>query len=803
MKISYTLLKTFLDIDFSYEEMADLLTDIGLEVEGTTHFESIKGALKGIFVGEVLSCEPHPNADRLKLTQINIGEKTLLQIICGAPNIATGQKVPVATIGTMLYSEEGNFTIKKSKIRDVYSFGMVCSEKELGLGDANNGIMVLDENLPIGKPLQEIFKVEKDIIFEIGLTPNRSDAMSHFGVARDLRAALLYRNSDKKAQDFKKPCVENFTSQTKNKIEIVLEKPDLVRRYAGVLIENITIKPAPLWIQNKLKALGLKPINNIVDITNYVLHELGQPLHAFDLEKIKKQKIIVKTFEKSKKITTLDGKIHNLKNEDLMICDGVENPLCIAGVFGGMDSGVSEKTQNIFLESAYFDAISIRKTAKKQGLHTDASFRFERGVDVEMVVYALKRAALLIQENAGGNIGEIVDIYQKSMKPFSVTLSYGQIKKLVGEEIPKKDVRNILEYLEIKIISETKEKMILEVPSYRTDVQRPADVIEEILRIYGYNNISFAKHFKMPILKENNAQKKYKSSEKISNYLIGQGFFQIMNNSLTKPAFIKETNVSILNPLSSDLSVMRSSLLFGGLETIAYNINRKNKNLLFFEWGHVYFKNEKYLQQKKLGLWLSGNKIENSWKNSTQAFDFYDLKNQVFSVIKQCSYAKIKIQPTQQENYKQAFLIFADEKKVGTFGEINKDVLQNFQINQNVFYADLDGQMLLENTQNKHKIRLKDLPKYPQVYRDFALLIDEKITFEQLLELALQTEKKILKGVNLFDVYQGEKLPKGKKSYALRFVLQDENKTLSEKQIEKTMAKLQKAFEATFQASLR
>ena len=805
MKISYNGLKTFFKIDLPSEQVADLLTDIGLEVEGITTFESIKGGLRGVVVGEVLSCAQHPNADRLRIAEVAIGTDAPLQIVCGAPNVAVGQKVSVATIGTVLYKAKESFTIKKSKIRGAISCGMICAEDELGLGDSHEGIMILDKNLKVGTPLQEVFKVENDTIFEIGLTPNRADAMSHLGVARDLRAVILQRMpKEKNAQTLRKPAVENFRSQTQHTIDIAVERPDGAGRYAGVLIEQVQIKPSPHWIQNRLKALGLKPINNVVDITNYVLHELGQPLHAFDLQKIKDEKILVKTLKDKTKFTTLEGTQRSLSSEDLMICDGQENPLCLAGILGGIDSGVTQDTKNIFLESAYFDSVAIRKSAKRHGLNTDASFRFERGTDITMVVYALKRAALLIQQTAGGSIGQVVDIYKKDIAPFDVELSYRQIEKLAGQTIPQKTLHSILEHLDIKILKQNAEKMFLQVPSYRVDVQRPADVIEEILRIYGYNNIAFSNHFKMPVLENNPEQKYYKTAHKISNYLVGQGFYQIMNNSLTQPAYVEQSeSVSVENPLSGDLSVMRQSLLFGGLESIVYNINRQHKNVRFFEWGNVYYKKEKYQQEKRLGIWLSGNKIESSWYEPDKAFDFYYLKDVVFNLAKQLQIGKINMAPVEDKHFEQAVALYVGKIKLGTLGVVNDSLLQHFQIAQKVFYADLYWEVLLQLSQHKNTIRLKDLPKYPEVHRDFALLIDENITFGALSDLALRTEKKILKKVALFDVYQGDKIPKGKKSYALRFVLQDATQTLNDKQIDKVMARLQKSFERTFGASLR
>ena len=804
MKISYNWLKQFLNIDWEAEKIGELLTNIGLEVEGITIFESVKGGLKGVVVGEILKCEPHPNADRLKVTSVDIGDGDPLQIVCGAPNVARGQKVAVAVLGTILYGNEDSFKIKKAKIRGVESFGMICAKDELGLGENHcDGIMILKKTLPVGTPVSNVFNVETDEIFEIGLTPNRADAMSHYGVARDLRAALIQKGF---IAELVVPNVDDFTCDDDEKIEIIVEAQNSVPRYAGVVIKGVEIAESPDWMQKRLRAIGLTPINNLVDVTNYVLHELGQPLHAFDLDKIQGDRIVLKTLLKDTKFITLDGVERSLDIQDLMVCDGDSNPICIAGVFGGKDSGISENTRNIFLESAYFDSISVRRSAKRHGLNTDASFRFERGIDIEMVTYALKRAALLIQQIAGGTIGKIIDIYNNSIKPFEISLSFPQIDRLIGEKIPRPTIENILKSLDICIKNIEKDTMYLSVPSYRVDVQRAVDVIEEILRIYGYNKIEFSDKLNISII--NTSNEHHKIENKISNYLVGRGFYEMMANSLTKSTYLQENNdrekVFILNPLSSDLLMMRQSLLFGGLESIAYNINRKNKNLQLFEFGNTYQKFEgKYEQKKCLALFASGNYIENSWYAENKKYDFFYLKAIVLSLMQKMGIEDITTKSTGNQIFAEAIALYVGKIKLAELGVIASDILKIFDIVQPVFYADLNWEEILKFSSNKKKIIVKPLPKYPEVHRDLALLIDNTVTFENLYKLAFQTERKFLKKVDLFDVYQGENLPKGKKSYALSFVLQDESKTLKDAQIDEIMFKLQQSFEKHIGAILR
>ena len=808
MKISYNWLKQFLKIDWQAVKTGELLTDLGLEVEGIDLIESIKGSLKGVVVGEVLTCEKHANADKLKVTTVNIGQEKAIQIVCGAPNVAVGQKVPVATVGTVLYDEKGEaFKIKKGKIRGELSFGMICAEDELGLGKAHDGILVLDDALVAGSSIAEVFKIETDEVFEIGLTPNRADAMSHYGTARDLRAGLMQQGIN---LELISPSVSNFhVDERKLKFDIEVEDKELAPRYCGVTISDLKIGDSPEWIQNKLKALGLAPINNIVDITNFVLHELGQPLHAFDATKVKGNKILVKTLAAGTKFVTLDDVERELDQEDLMICDADSNPLCLAGVFGGKDSGVSENTTSIFLESAYFNPISIRKSAKRHALNTDASFRFERGIDPNFTKYALKRAALLITEIAGGTISsDITDLYPTKIEDFELVISYKNVERLIGEKLSNETIKNILASLEIKINSETEGGLGLIVPAYRVDVKREADIIEEILRVYGYNNIEFSHKLNSSISFSNFNGVKIENI--VGNQLNSLGFHEIMSNSLTKANYIeysdnlnKENNVAMLNPLSKDLAVMRQSLLFSGLESISYNINRKNNSLKFFEFGKTYHKFEdSYEELKHLALFVSGNRTKDSWIGSHTSSDFFYVKGIVISLLERLGALKLKTTPTKNDVFSEGISLSLGKIKLADLGIVKKSILKSFGIKQEVLYVDFNWDNVLKIGSSKG-VKLKALPKFQAVKRDLSLLLDSSVNFGEIYNLAFQSERKILKEVDLFDVYEGNKLPANKKSYAVSFLLQDEAKTLDENQIDKVMQKLQTSFEKNLDASLR
>ena len=808
MKISYNWLKQFLQVDWEENKTSELLTDLGLEVEGIETKESIKGSLEGILVGEVLTCVQHPNADRLKITTVDLGTGDPVQIVCGAPNVAAGQKVPVATIGTTLYDDKGvGFKIKKGKIRGEESHGMICAEDELGLGTSHDGILILNKKLKVGTPAAEVFNIETDQVFEIGLTPNRADAMSHYGVARDFRAGLIQHGIN---LELITPSVSDFhVEQRRLRIDVEVENKDLAPRYCGISIVDVEVKDSPEWIQNRLKSIGITPKNNIVDITNYVLHELGQPLHAFDASKIKGNKVIVKTLAQGTKFTTLDEVERELHSEDIMICDAESNPLCIAGVFGGINSGVSEKTTSIFLESAYFNPVSIRKTAKRHALNTDASFRFERGIDINFAKYALKRAAILIKEYANGKIAsDVIDFYPEKIEDFQVFLSYESAFRLIGQEIDKETIKNILASLEIKISSETEGGLGLTIPSYRVDVQREADIIEEILRVYGYNNIKFSHKLNTSISFDSN--KDISLENIVANQLTTLGFNETMANSLTKEEYSSfsenlksEFNVTMLNPLSNDLKVMRQSLLFSGLESISYNLNRKNNSLKLYEFGKTYHKYEKgYQEDKHLTIFVSGARTKDSWTSLTQKSEFFYLKGIVMSILERIGVTNIKTSPVKSDVFSEGIVLSLGKNKLVEFGVIKKKILKEFGIKQEVLFADFDWTSIL-SISGKKKIKVSMLPKFPSVKRDLALLLDQKITFKEIYDLAFQSERNLLKDVGLFDVYQGDKLPEGKKSYAVSFVLQDNNKTLEDRQIDKIMQKLQQSFEKNLGAVLR
>jgi phenylalanyl-tRNA synthetase beta chain len=806
MKISYNWLKQFLKIDAPSEDISNILTDLGLEVEIVEKYQSVKGGLKGVVVGHVLTCEKHPDADRLNITTVDLGDGIPVQIVCGATNVAVGLKVPVATIGTKLFDKDGiEFEIKKGKIRGQESHGMICAEDELGLGASHDGIMILDSELKPGTQAAKVFNIENDEVFEIGLTPNRADAMSHMGVARDLRAGLLQRNA---SLELITPSVSKFKVDKRTlKIDINVVDSKLAPRYCGVTISGITIKPSPAWLQNRLKAIGLTPKNNVIDVTNYVLHELGQPLHAFDASKIN-GKVAVKTVASGTKFITLDDVERTLHEEDLMICDD-KGPMCMAGVFGGKNSGVSENTSAIFLESAYFNPVTIRKTAKRHGLSTDASFRFERGIDPEITEYALKRAALLIQEVAGGEItSDIIDVYPKKLPDFSVFLNYEKAFKLIGQELPKETIKKILASLDIKVNSTSDAGLGLTIPAYRVDVQREVDVIEEILRVYGYNNINFTKKLNATVAKSERTED-YKVQNIVAAQMNSFGFHEMMANSLTTPEYIQlsellkdENNVIILNPLSNDLSVMRQSMLFSGLEAISYNINRKNSDLKLFEFGKSYRKLlSGYNEKKHLTLFVSGNRISESWTNTQKPTDFFLFKGYVTSILSRLGFDKSQSAPVLNDVFAEGVAFAIGNDTLVEMGTIKKSVLKHFDIKQEVFYAEFNWDLVIKLLSNK--IKFTAIPKYPEVRRDFALLVDTSVAFESIYKVARLTEKSLLKDINLFDVYEGTNLPEGKKSYAVSFTIQDTTKTLTDVQIDKIMSKLQSNFETELGAQLR
>tara|TARA_R110002049_G_scaffold309289_2_gene520248 strand:+ start:30492 stop:32918 length:2427 start_codon:yes stop_codon:yes gene_type:complete len=808
MKISYNWLKQFIKTDWTPEQTSELLTDLGLEVEGIDLYQSVKGGLEGVVVGEVLTCTPHPNADKLKVTTVNIGADAPLQIVCGAPNVAAGQKVPVATIGTTLYTEESEaWTIKKGRIRGEESYGMICAEDELGLGKSHDGILILDENSKVGTPVSSIFDVENDQVFEIGLTPNRADAMSHWGTARDLKAGLIQKDIN---LELITPSVSAFRIDNRTlKMDVEVFDKTLAPRYCGLTISNIKVKESPTWLQHRLKAIGLKPVNNIVDATNYVLHEMGQPLHAFDATKISGNKIEVKTLKTGTKFITLDGIERELHEDDLMICDA-EKPMCIAGVFGGIHSGVSETTSSIFLESAYFNPVSIRKSAKRHGLNTDASFRFERGIDPNITEYTLKRAALLIQEVAGGEItSDIIDIYPKKIEDFQVRLSFDNAKKLIGEEIPKETIKSILSSLDIKVNNVTETGLGLTVPAYRNDVQREADIIEEILRVYGYNNIKTTEKLNASISTTSRFED-YKIQNIVGNQLASQGFFEILSNSLTTPNYAAlseqlktEHNITILNPLSNDLSVLRQSLLFSGLEALSFNINRKRGDIKLFEFGKTYHGNTNKREEfKHLAVFAAGNQSQENWTAAGKKSDFFYLKGSIVAVLERLGISRFNETPTSNDMIAEGLSLNLGKTVLVDFGLVKKSILKHFDISQDVLFADFNWDAILDIVK-RNKITFKNISKYPEVRRDFALLLDENVSFDSIYKLAKQSEKQLLKNVNLFDVYQGKNLPKGKKSYAVSFTLQDEHKTLTDIQIDKIMGKLQTNFEKELGAELR
>lgn len=820
MNISYNWLKDYLDFDLQPDEVAAALTSIGLETGGVEEVQTIKGGLEGLVIGEVLTCEEHPNSDHLHITTVNVGGAEPLQIVCGAPNVAAGQKVVVAVNGTKLYDGDECFTIKRSKIRGVESNGMICAEDEIGIGTDHAGIIVLPADAVVGTPAKEYYNVKSDYVLEVDITPNRVDATSHFGVARDL-AAYLKQNG--KPANLKRPSVDAFKIDDEvPAIEVVVENKEACLRYSGITIKNVTVKESPEWLQNRLKVIGLRPINNVVDITNYILHGVGQPLHSFDADKIKGNKVVVRSATEGAKFVTLDGVERTLTDRDLMICN-VEEPMCIAGVFGGLDSGVTEQTKNVFLESATFHPTWIRKTARRFGLNTDASFRYERGLDPNQTVEVMKRAALLIQEVAGGTItGAIQDIYPVPVAPYRVELTYDKVNTLIGKVIPVETVKSILESLEMKIVSETAEGLVIDVPVYRIDVQRDVDVIEDILRIYGYNNVEFSDNVKSNLSYQTPTDRSYKLQNLISEQLCGCGFNEILNNSLTRSAYYDNLStypvshcVMLMNPLSADLNCMRQTLLFGGLESVEHNAKRKNGNIRFFEFGNCYDYNidhkkegetlAEFSEDYRLGLWVSGSRVYNNWAHPNEKSSVYELKAYVENILVRLgvNLQKVIFGNLANDIYSAGLSITTSSgRQLGTMGIVSPKICKELDIETDVYYAELSWTLLMKEIK-KSKVTFSEISKFPAVKRDLALLLEKNVQFAEIEKIATESERKLLKDVALFDVYEGKNLPAGKKSYAVSFYLQDEGKTLNDKQIDAIMKKIQTNLEQKLGAQLR
>ena len=803
MNISFNWLSEFLKIDLSIEEVSNILTDIGLEVEGIENYEQYKGGLDGLVVGEVVYCERHPNADRLSLTKVNIGEDTNLQIVCGAPNVQLNQKVVIATVGTTLYPLNGDkFKITKSKIRGEISQGMICAEDEIGVGNSHDGIIVLDSKVKVGTKVSTIYENYSDKVFNIGLTPNRSDAMSHLGVARDLRAALMHKGLK---NELITPSVSSFNINSRTqKINIDIENPETCPRFTGVCIDDINVKESPNWLKNRLKSIGLSPLNNVVDITNYVLHEIGQPLHAYDFDKIATKSINVKTLKQGTEFTSLDGELRKLLKTDLMICDS-DTPMCIAGVFGGQDHGITSETKSIFLESAYFDPISIRKTAKHHGINSDASFRFERGICIDSVEYALKRAAILICELCDGNISsDIIDEFAKKPDEVSILLNFDKTNKLIGQEIPREEIKSILTSLDFKINNITETGVGITVPFYRHDITRECDVIEEILRIYGYNKIKLSNKLSIPIIQEgyNNS---YQIENLIANLLTPFGFNEIMNNSLTinKLNVIDRNSVNIINSISLDISQLRTSLLESSLKTLEFNLNRKNKNNKFFEFGKIYeFINSETVESRRLSIMFASDLFHNSWNNKNANSDFYIIKNIVLNIL-----SRLSINSSEKIINHNAFNntlgLYNKKNTIALIGDVKTEYLNEFNIKNKVYYASLDIDCILELVNNNF-IKYTKLSKFPQVKRELNFLLEKEIQYISIEDYILnESNIKNLFQMTLSDVYESDKLPVGKKSYTLNFTLLDQLKTLSEKEISLTMIKIQTKIESKFRAILR
>ena len=820
MNISYKWLKEYVDFNLSPQEVCDALTSTGLEVDALEEVQSIKGGLKGLYVGKVLTCDVHPNSDHLHVTTVDLGHENPSQIVCGAPNVAAGQKVIVADLGCVLYDGDKEFVIKKSKLRGVESCGMICAEDEIGVGTSHDGIIVLPDDAQVGMPAAEYYNLESDWLIEVDITANRSDALSHWGVARDLYAWL--KSNGYETTLHRPDCSEFAVECNDLPIEVEIQNTDACKRYACVSIKDCEVKESPEWLQNKLRVIGLRPINNIVDITNYIMMAYGQPMHCFDADMVTGKKIVVRTQPEGTKFVTLDGVEHTLGEHDLSICNA-EEPMCIAGIFGGKGSGTYDTTRDVVLESAYFHPTWIRKSARRHGLSTDSSFRFERGVDPNATIYALKQAAILCKQLAGGKVAmEICDVYPNPIEDAKVRLDYDYVHTLVGKTIEPETIKSICESLEMKITAEDDKGINIDVPAYRVDVTRPCDVVEDILRIYGYNNVEIPTQLKSCLVIKGEEDKKHKMTNIVSEQLVGSGFNEILNNSLTRGAYYDNHNawpadnsVKIMNPLSSDLSVMRQTLLFGGLESIEHNAKRKNSNLRFFEFGNVYhFDPERqndenpmdaYLEQNHLALWLTGKRVEGSWAHADEDSSFYELMAYVENIL-----SRIGLNPAATVRMKSDNDVFAagltienrGGKKLIEMGILSKKVLKAADIDRPVYYAELNWTLLMKAVR-KNEVLYSEISKYPAVSRDLALLVDEKVEFADIEQIARQTEKKLLKSVELFDVYEGKNLPEGKKSYAVNFILQDETKTLNDKQIEAIMSKLTTNLKNKLGAELR
>ena len=819
MNISYKWLKEYVDFDLTAQQVCDALTSTGLEVDALEEVQSIKGGLKGLYVGKVLTCEAHPNSDHLHVTTVDLGKREPSQIVCGAPNVAAGQKVIVADLGCVLYDGDKEFVIKKSKLRGVESNGMICAEDEIGIGNDHSGIIVLPDDAVVGTPAAEYYHLESDWLIEVDITANRADGLSHWGVARDLYAWLL--SNDYETEMHRPDCSKFKVDNHDLPIEVVIENQEACKRYACVSITGCEVKESPDWLKNKLTTIGLRPINNIVDITNYIMMAYGQPLHCFDADMVKGHKIVVKTMPEGTPFQTLDGVEHKLSDRDLAICNA-EDPMCIAGVFGGKGSGTYETTKNVVLESAYFHPTWIRKSARRHGLSTDASFRFERGIDPNGTIYALQQAAILCQELAGGKVSmDIVDVYPKPIKNAVVELKYDYVNRLIGKNLSSGVIKYICRALDMEVKFENEQGLTLEIPAYRVDVQRPCDVVEDILRIYGYNNVEIPTQLKSSLVIKGDEDCKHKLANLISEQLVGEGFNEILNNSLTKAAYYEDeqnanpTLVRIMNPLSSDLNVMRQTLLFGGLESIQHNVNRKRQNLRFFEFGNIYtFDPEKkndddpmqaYKEQYHAALWVTGKRVEGSWAHKNEDSTFYELSAYVENILR-----RIGVKPGMTVRKKSENCIFSSGltienrggKKLVEMGIITKKLQKQFGLDNPVYYAEMNWTALMKVIK-KNEVLYTEISKFPAVSRDLALLVDNSVEFAQIEQIARQTEKKFLKKVELFDVYEGDKLPAGKKSYAVNFILQDEEKTMGDKQIDAIMQKLIANIKKQLNAELR
>ena len=824
MNISYKWLKEYVDFDLGAEQVAEALTSIGLEVGSVEEVQAIKGGLQGLVVAEVLTCEPHPNSDHMHVCSVNIGAEEPVQIVCGAPNVAQGQKVIVATLGTKLYDGEECFTIKRSKLRGIESLGMICAEDEIGIGTSHDGIIVLPQEAKVGTPAAEYYGIESDWVIEVDITPNRADACSHYGVARDLYAWLV-RNGHKTA--LHRTDVSSFAADNNDlDIDIVVENAEACPRYCAVTVKGCEVKESPEWLQTKLRTIGVRPINNVVDVTNYVMFAYGQPLHCFDADMIEGKKVVVKTMPEGTPFVTLDGEEHKLSERDLAICNA-NAPMCIAGVFGGKGSGTYETTKDVLLESAYFNPTWIRKSARRHGLNTDASFRFERGIDPDLQVYALKVAALMVKELAGGTVSmDIKDIEAPGLaKNFAVDLEYKYAHDLIGKTIPAEVIKEIVTSLDMKITAETESGISLSVPAYRVDVQRPCDVVEDILRIYGYNNVEIPTAVKSSLTIKGEVDRSNKLQNLVSEQLVGEGFREILNNSLTKEAYYndlasypKDRAVKLLNPLSSDLNVLRQTLLFGGLESIAHNANRKNANLRFFEFGNCYYKNPDTTEEQKaadtlaaysedlhLGLWLTGKRVEASWAHPEEPSSVYELKAYVGHILTRLGapVGKLKQQAGTNDIFaKSLALVDNNGTVVLEFGLVKKALTAAFDISAEVYFADINWTLLMKKTK-KHSVSFTEISKFPAVSRDLALLVDKSVEFARIEQIAFAADRKFLKKVTLFDVYEGKNLEAGKKSYAVNFLLQDDTKTMNDKQTDAVMAKIIASLEKQLGAKLR